>query len=207
MKSKGNRFFAKPDYAKKAKILKTDLCKMVGQLDKQRLHYERDGIIPSVDFDFEEWSLYAEKGYNKEDVEEARKINRSSYYRVKRLKERIETYLSNGQCIWVTLTFTEETLAKTSQETRRRYVARYLKEESNCYVANIDFGKENEREHYHAVVVGDHLDFSKWTYGFIYAKKCYDPNGSPLRLSKYVSKLTNHAIKETTKRQCYIYSR
>lgn len=207
MKKHVDRFFAKPDYAKKAEILKTDLCKKVGQLDKQRFEYERDGVIPSIDFDFEEWSLYAEKGYNKEDIEEARKINRSSFYRVRRLKERIENYLSKSQCIWLTLTFNDDTLAKTSQETRRKYVARYLKSQSNYYVANIDFGKENEREHYHAVVVGDHLDLGQWLYGYAFTERIKNHINAPFKLSKYVSKLTNHAIKETTKRQCYIYSR
>ena len=78
------------------------------------------------------------------------------------------------------------------------------------YVANIDFGAQNHREHYHAVIQCKKIDASSWhKYGAIFIEKVRN-NGighDCERLSKYVSKLSNHAIKETTKRCSLLYSR
>lgn len=84
--------------------------------------------------------------------------------------------------------------------------------------------KGTHREHYHAVV-GARVSVKRWHYGFAFAEtvKSLDDLRKPIpkryqdlpenvikirmqiddekRLSKYVAKLTNHAIKETTK-QC-----
>lgn len=196
-----------PNYVLKAEVLKTPLCKEINRIDKARYLYECDGVIAPFDYDLEEWSLYAEKGYSKEQIKEARRINNASYKRVNRLEDRIMSYLQKGHCIWLTLTFDEDTLNNTTPETRRKYVRRFLKTQSNYYVANIDYGKTTQREHYHAVVVCDYVDMSAWSYGFSYTERIKNHCKTPLKLSKYVSKLTNHAIKETTHRQVYIYSR
>lgn len=193
------------DYVYKAKILKSGLCSKVKKLDK--LCYDLIANDKGCDIPFEEAMFCSENGCDFKDMEEARLINASNVHRVKRLKERIERYLSMGQCIWLTLTFTDDTLDKTTKETRRRYVARYLKNQSQYYIANIDYGSDNEREHYHAVVVGDFVDMAKWCYGFAYTERIKNHSKSSIKLSKYVSKLTAHAIKESTKRQVYIYSR
>jgi hypothetical protein len=78
------------------------------------------------------------------------------------------------------------------------------------YVANIDYGAKNKREHYHALINCDKIDFSNWRkYGNINAErvKNKDIESDKIKLSKYIAKLSNHAIKETTKRSCLIYSR
>ena len=80
-----------------------------------------------------------------------------------------------------------------------------MKSISDFYVANIDFGKNTEREHYHALVLVDRIN-DTWDYGFTWFERVHRSD-SAATLAKYVSKLTNHAIKETTKRSCYIYSR
>lgn len=54
---------------------------------------------------------------------------------------------------FVTLTFKPEVLESTSKQTRRTYIARFLKENTYYYIANIDYGKKNDREHYHAIVL------------------------------------------------------
>ena len=195
------------DYEYKAKILSSGLCKKVGKLDKQLKSLISDNIENAIDIPFEEMIFCNENHCSLGDLSQARLLNSASYKRMTRLKGRITRYLLSGQCIWLTLTFTNEILAKTSQETRRRYVARYLKSQSSCYIANIDFGKTTEREHYHAVVVGDFVDMSKWVYGFALTERIKNHDKTPVKLAKYVSKLTNHAIKETTHRCRYIYSR
>lgn len=136
---------------------------------------------------------------------EALRINNSRYHRIERLKRRISSIISY-RSYFLTLTFTNSTLSRTSVETRRRYVARYLKSISLNYVANIDFGKRNHREHYHAVVQCDHIDHKLWQYGNLdFQLIVQEDNNCSDKLSKYIAKLTNHAIKETCKRGHLIY--
>ena len=138
---------------------------------------------------------------------ECERINRSYYYRVKRLKRNITAMLLKGTCFFITLTFTDETLASTTAETRRRYVTRFLKSQSDTYCANIDFGSKNNREHYHAIILSEKVDFTTWDkYGFSNGKKIKNDCNDTVKLAKYISKLTNHAIKDTTKGSRAIYS-
>lgn len=129
---------------------------------------------------------------------QAESINLAYYARVRRLKGKIKDMLLQGQCYFVTLTFNDETLERTSPQTRRKYVTEFLRAQSEDYVANIDFGSENGREHYHAVVMAEDISMHAWdAFGFSKAQKIgSDEDYTPL--AKYISKLTNHAIKETT---------
>lgn len=142
-----------------------------------------------------------------DEWKEAYRINHAGYSRKTRLQNRISYMLSLGTCFFVTLTFTDSVLSSTSRDTRRRYVRRVLSSLSNVYVANIDFGEENGREHYHAVVCCDSLPDNFWTYGFYKADIIRVDDKSPVRLAKYITKLTNHAIKETCCGCKCIYSR
>lgn len=56
---------------------------------------------------------------------------------------------------FVTLTFDEDTLKDTSKDTRHTYISRFLKDNAFYYIANIDYGTKNDREHYHAIVLLD----------------------------------------------------
>lgn len=141
---------------------------------------------------------------------EITKITHASNCRATRLRRRIESMLLNGDCLFLTLTFNDNTLNQTSADTRRQYVRKYLKQFNCSYVANIDFGKDNGREHYHAVINSSHIDLSLWrSYGNINVERVRNKSIelSKTRLAKYISKLSNHAVKETTKRCCLIYSR
>lgn len=137
---------------------------------------------------------------------EAERINLAFYSRVKRLKNRISEMLHQGRCYFLTLTFSDDTLGRTSDQTRRKYVTLFLKSISDVYVANIDFGSNNGREHYHAVVLANSVDMSGWDrYGFSKAQKiASEDDFTPI--AKYISKLTNHAVKATTKGCRAIYS-
>jgi len=141
---------------------------------------------------------------------ECKKINHASYNRTNRLKQRIERMLLNGSCIFLTLTFNDDTLNNTTEKQRRVFVTRYLKLFNCMYVANIDFGKTNHREHYHALINCDRIDYSLWNqYGNINGEKVRnkDISSDKTKLAKYICKLSNHAIKETTRRSSLIYSR
>lgn len=138
---------------------------------------------------------------------EAKKLNYSYYKRNGRLSSHISSMLKMGDCLFLTLTFTDTVLQKTSSDTRRQYVRKFLKSYSDYYVANIDFGKKNGREHYHAVIFTDKVSNSDWKFGAINFERIVVQEGSNKKLAKYVNKLTNHAIKETCKGNRIIYSK
>lgn len=205
------------DYKYKSSILKTDLCKRINVIDKQTYLNYQDGII--IDYALEDTYFDLLNSYDYKDIKEARKINKASFYRVRRLTERINNMLSNGHCVFCTFTFSDLVLKDTSEDTRRQYVRKHLKQFNCMYVANIDYGSKNEykgrnkekrkateREHYHALIQIDRLPMS-WSYGFEWLEHVRVKSSTDVKLSKYISKLTNHAIKESTKRCAIIYSR
>ena len=137
----------------------------------------------------------------------AHNLNRASYQRTARLKERIGEAVASGSAYFLTITFNNDTLAKTNEKTRRKYISRWLKSLTPFYVANIDYGKTTAREHYHAIITADAPPPKTWSYGFIDILKVATSETDTKRVSKYISKLTNHAIKNTTKSKRIIYSR
>lgn len=146
-------------------------------------------------------------------------LNASRRKRAQRCKAKIGDAISTGSCYFLTLTFTDEVLSKTTQETRRRYVSRYLKSIAPVYVGNIDFGdkkknpESHEREHYHAVAVcGVRPKKGGWRYGFTKIKEVGDTEDDLTKVSKYTAKLSMHALKASTSKgapKCprLIYSR
>lgn len=140
---------------------------------------------------------------------ECEKIVKATNNRTTRLRKRIKNMILNNDCVFLSLTFSEETLENTTSEERRLLVVRYLKSQSSVYVANIDFGKKNEREHYHALVANTSLNYKLWhKYGAIKGLKTANKRNCDItKLTRYINKLTNHAIKETCKRNHLIYSR
>lgn len=125
---------------------------------------------------------------------------------ITRLRSRIEIMLNLGECIFLTFTFTDNSLAKYSTDYLCLCVKRFLNLYSALYIANVDYGKENGRIHYHAVALTGRVNFKAWKFGAINAQRIHSVEDS-LCLARYVSKLTNHSIKESTRRQSIIYSR
>ena len=144
--------------------------------------------------------------YHRFEWLQAFKDNHNYYQKLKRLKDRINHILCLPS-VFLTLTFNNETLLKTSEETRRKYVQRFLKSFNVPFVANRDYGSKNGREHYHAVIASQDIDYLKFGYGAVNGEKIvYDDNNN-VKLSKYLIKLTNHATKSTTKFSRIMYSR
>ena len=200
-----------PDYAKKAEVIRSGLCvteKQVSRAFYAQMLLDTTGEYIYSEMDTqraEELQLY-HRMFNLENWQEAHRINKASYARVRRLKTRIASMLKNGECLFLTLTFTDEILGKTTEDTRRQAVRRYLKSFGVPYVANIDYGKKNGREHYHGVIQIPRINYSAYTYGAINGERIRSVEDYT-KLSKYVAKLTNHAIKQTNKRQVIIYSK
>lgn len=203
---------AKIDYAFKAEVLSQheDILKL--QRHHSFLNYLQNYTLEDIDLDYTKavsetvFSILSDENLVKV-WQEAEKINLAYYARVKRLKKRIFDMLLQGTCFFFTLTFTDDVLARTSAQTRRKYVTLFLRSLSDTYCANIDFGSQNGREHYHAVVLADTVDLSAWDcYGFSNAKKIGSEKDFT-KIAKYISKLTNHAVKATTKGSKAIYSK
>ena len=199
------------DYALKSKVMASGLDLL--QKDVSKSFYANyvlmsEGLVCNHKYTIEEAEQINEEMSNSIPIEwhEAEKINHAYYQRVRKLKKTIATMLNSGTCLFLTFTFTDETLQKTTKDTRRQKVIRYLKSYNCPYVANIDFGKENGREHYHAIIQADKIDYSLYDYGALNGKKVNSTSDN-FKLAKYISKLTNHAIKDTTKRNSIIYSR
>lgn len=136
-------------------------------------------------------------------LEQAEKKALNYSHRTTRLRKRI-TYLLQQDCLFLTLTFKDEVFNSTNAQTRHKYVRRFLKTFNTHYCANIDYGSINEREHYHAIIQINHIDLNLYKYGFIFAQKINVKN--ELKLARYINKLTNHSLKDTTNKKI-IYSR
>lgn len=143
-------------------------------------------------------------GHSVEETKEALRLLNSNVKRRVRCYDKIIYLFENYESVFFgTLTFKDQVLEKTSSETRRKYVSRYLKSISECYVANIDFGdkeknpESNEREHYHCLIAIKEKP-SSWPYGFCNFKKVNIQGDSATCLSKYIVKLSRHALKQTT---------
>ena len=205
---------SKIDYEFKAKVLASGLCDIEKKISKTLyVHNLEDKYNTNIDskhiypLEVANQIIQENMENNPDEWIEASKINHATYQRVKRLKDRISRLLEKP-CLFLTLTFKNKTLFNTKAKTRRSYVTRYLKRCKGEFVGNKDFGKKKGREHYHAVIQAERIDYSKWKYGAIKGLKVrLNGESSKERLAKYVAKLTNHAIKETTKRSVLIYSR
>lgn len=154
-------------------------------------------LIPYLDYPLENTLTY-------EEFRECQRIYDSHRQRSLRIKKKISVMIQKP-CIFLTLTFTDETLDNTSDITRRRYIVKFLSQFNVPCIANKDFGKENGREHYHAIIQTSHIDYSLYTLGAINGIRVVVGVETDTRISKYISKLTNHSIKETTKNSRLIY--
>lgn len=203
---------SKIDYEYKAKVLTDhqDILKFQKQFSREAFLVEH--LLNYDDSTYYEFLKKISVLHEDEELwrawQEAEKINHASYKRNKRLKDTIEQMLWNGDCYFLTLTFSDLTFKRVSDKVRRRYVSYALKNIAADYVANIDYGELNGREHYHAVIQSDiEPDLSAWSrFGFYHVQKVRSDDDF-IKLGKYVGKLTNHAIKNTTRGARIIYSR
>ena len=98
------------------------------------------------------WEDYKEElPFEEIELQELNKIDNSVRQRKYRSKIDFEKWIfailfmpkyKDCKIVFGTLTFRNDVLDKTSKETRRRYVARFLNKTTIHYKANIDFGKK-----------------------------------------------------------------
>lgn len=123
--------------------------------------------------------------------------NTSRRAKKKRLYEKLVRWSVEDVVSFVTLTFNDETLDHTIFSVRKGYVKLCLDKSCLDWVANIDFGEKNGREHYHAIVKGcqNKVLTDLWSgNGFLKIDTVSEVSGS---LCEYIDKLCNHALKES----------
>lgn len=155
--------------------------------------------------------------YTLDILEEAYDLVESTNKRRQRCYDKVEYLFNNYEYIFFgTLTFNDKTLFETNETTRRKYVSRYLKESSEYYIANVDYGDKeknpnsNEREHYHCLIATKtNQPPMSWSYGFTKFQKVRIDDDSHKAISKYIVKLSRHALKQcdTTQAPKLIYSK
>lgn len=146
-----------------------------------------------------------------DEIPEYEKILKARYQKCSRIKRRLIYLLTRFDYIWfVTFTFDNYYINK-SDRTKRDLMKSVLNTHDFKYMLNIDYGKKNEREHYHCII-GTNIDFDVNQYiqsyypCFSCSILCKKGKKDFKRLSKYINKLTNHCIKSTTKRQRMLYN-
>lgn len=200
---------SKPNYELKAKVLSTGLTKVVARVKHNVYRINNGKKVPDIEIFIEEYNHCLELSHSEEgrkELKECERVNNAFIMRVYRLKKRITQMLESSKCIFVTMTFTNEVLQNTSVQTRHDYIKRFLNSLNCDYVANIDFGSQNEREHYHALVNCNKIDPKLYNYGAINFERVRSTSDSG-KLANYISKLTNHAIKSSTRGCNIMYSR
>lgn len=198
----------------KAYVESLDLPKTISKI--KRSYYAHDTLILTGEiiecaYDFEtalqlEFDLRKEYGDKVYSI--AENVLKARNKKVQRLRKRIKhIFRKHNESVFVTLTFRDDVLSSTDGKTRRVYVSRFLNSQTDEYVGNIDFGEKNGREHYHAVV-GGRINPKQWNYGCCNVQRIrVDDKTSSYKLARYITKLTYHAIKDSTERHSLIYSR
>ena len=196
----------------KSRVLNNGLVYLVRQLRKE--NYRAWGIYYSDPTKFKSLIDEIEAirqeyiAYYGDDFKIANQVIDNHRRRNRKLRQKLTPIILSLDGQFLTITFSDETLATTTFETRRLYVKRFLKEVSpSFYVANLDYGSENGREHYHAIIKG-RIDYSKWyKYGIINGEVIRPYTKDVAKVSEYINKLTNHHIKASAKQSKLIYSR
>lgn len=119
--------------------------------------------------------------------------------RLKRLRRKTKKMLEHS-CIF--LTFTLEDLIPEDEFIKE--IKRYLKNACLSGYFNLDYGDKFGRLHAHALVVADYIDNSykndlRWNLGALNIEKVYNGDDDYIKVAKYISKLSNHAVKTSTK--------
>lgn len=155
-------------------------------------------------------------GYLETEIDCAVRLLKSYYAKLNRLKKRlkimdIDSVHSNGQkkIYFLTLTLNEKAV-NIKKDTMRKYIQRFLRKNCIRYFANLDYGKETGRPHFHAVVqVDKRIDFTDYLnkFGYYFYERVKTDAIDQKRITKYITKLSLHAIKDTASIDRIIYSR
>lgn len=137
----------------------------------------------------------------------------SRYQKVSRIKKRFIYLIARYKYLYfVTFTF-DDYYINLCDRSRKDLIKKSLYSFDNDikYICNIDYGKTTERLHYHCIVATN-SSFSLSTHlkdsypCFTYTEKIRLSNSDLKRTTKYINKLSNHAIKDSTKCSRVLYN-
>lgn len=154
--------------------------------------------------------------YVYKDYEKALNKQKERYFK------RIENMMAADlyKCYFLTFTFTDKTLKRTTPQTRLRFIKSFLNNQASDYVLNIDYDEKNGREHYHAFILSRYAVINTDAYkkyGFLKVKKPHQTLtnfykskitiDTDDRHELTAENLTAHAFKDSTRQAKIIYSR
>ena len=156
---------------------------------------------------------YFRKGIDSEFIPFYDSFLNARYSKVSRIKKHI-IYLLNHKkfCYFLTFTFDDDLLSKcdrTQRDTIKNCLLSF--DDSSFYILNVDFGKKNDRKHFHCIYGTDsncNLEmFLKLTYpSFTYTEKIRLYSNDISKVSKYINKLSNHTNKDSTHNKRVVYN-
>lgn len=181
-------------------VVESGLCQLVKNISWEVYNNRLESSVSEI---------LLNSGYESEEIKLAIKVNNAWFAKCRRIRERLllmekRAKEHNAKMFFVTFTFNDETLSKNSEESLKVYTRRFLKKYCLDYTANVDFGKLNKRIHFHAVVVCKGvLPYKEWfedcKYGTMKAEYIrFSQKDEEKKISKYINKLSLHAIKTTT---------
>lgn len=152
---------------------------------------------------------------NTDDLRVIENLNRGRQRRIKTLKVFIQNKVFNhaqNNAYFGTLTLNEDYVGIPLENLKRR-IKRVLLKHCQSVVLNVDYGSINNRLHFHCVVLCDDIEAleNDYKFGFTLFKPINLEENDKKKISKYLSKLTYHAIKSSTPNsfnnsRCYYYT-
>lgn len=134
---------------------------------------------------------------DEKEYKQAEQLANNKYARKNRYRKHIKEIIKE-KSYFVTFTL-NDTAINYKLKTLRDELTTVLKKNFKKYIANVDYGKTTERLHFHAIIQTDQPHKEIWKYGFTDWKEIYNKDDN--RLAKYINKLTNHALKDETKKR------
>lgn len=135
---------------------------------------------------------------NPNNIQKAIDNSRKSEERYRsRIKQRVETMLTQPYCYFFTYTLSNESI-ELPQELHIKKIKATLPQ-ATFYMINNDYGTQTERLHYHALASFIHeydtTKLDKYQLGYTSVKPIKDKNAKSLY--EYILKLSNHTTKRS----------
>ena len=176
-----------------------------------------DLINLSLEYDLIEYSKQrniAFRNYKKfNHIEKYDKILNARYCKISRIKKRFVYLVSNYSFIYFcTFTFDNDYIDKCDRTKRDLIKFSLLSFDSDIkYIINVDYGSKKEREHYHGIIAtnntGNLRKHLKNVYPCLTSCDFVPCSCSDIKkVSKYINKLSNHCIKDSTKNKRILYN-
>lgn len=189
---------------------------------KQRFDFFENKKFEKIDSD-EYYHTDNGEMMTQEEIKCCKEMKESRKKQVSKIRNHYLYWLNNSyQIYFMTFTYDDKKRRKDiKEETLKKYVIKAL-EPFDDFIVNIDYGKENERKHFHALAVRknsedklinvkrevkpnvwkkgkklilDSLMEYENKVGFYDAEPCQDNIESAKKLSRYIDKLTLHSLK------------